>query len=80
MSEIAEIKIEKGDEYHPTIMRIRFTPMPWMFAFHQGRMEKWVGSEENCQREEVRHAVEKCTYMIQRELMRAVEKQLNIRF
>lgn len=77
---IARIKIEKGDEYHPTIMKLQFTPEVWNFAFHQGRMERWLGSEEELQRLEARHAVEKCTNMIQRELMRAMDEQLGIKW
>lgn len=77
---IAEVTIEKGTEAVPTLLRIRFTPMPWNFAFHQGRMEKWRGSEEELQRLEVRHAVEKCANLIARELMIAAEKQLGIKW
>ncbi len=73
---IAKISIEKGDEFHPTIMKLRFTPEVINFAFHQGRMEKWMGSEADCQKIEVRHAIEKCVNMIQRELMRAADEQL----
>lgn len=76
---IARVKIEKGTEILPTILKIEFSPMPWNFAFHQGRLEKWMGSEEECQKLEVRHAVEKAAYMIQRELIDAVDKQLGIK-
>lgn len=77
---IARVKIEKGDEFLPTLLKIQFTPETWNFAFHQGRLEKWMGSEEECQRIEARHAVEKCAYMIQRELMKAMEEQLGIKW
>lgn len=80
MTGIAEVRIEKGTEVVPTLLRIRFTPMPWNFAFHQGRMEKWMGSEEECQRLEVRCAIEKCVYLIHRELMAACEEQLGIKW
>lgn len=80
MSEIAKIVVEKGTEILPTILKIQFTPMPWNFAFHQGRLERWMGSEEECQKLEVRHAIEKCAYMIERELMVAAEKQLGIKW
>lgn len=79
MSDIARITIEKGTELLPTILKIQFSPMPWNFAFHQGRLERWTGSEKECQRLEVRHAIEKCTYMFQRELMVAAENQLGIK-
>lgn len=77
--DIAEVKIEPGNEALPTLLRIRFNPMPWNFAFHQGRMERWLGSEAECQKLEVREAVRKCAYMIERDLMRAVENQLGIK-
>lgn len=77
--DIARIRIEEGDELHPTIMKIEFSPMPWNFAFHQGRLERWMGSEKECQKIEVRNAIERVSYMIQREIMRAVEKQLDIK-
>lgn len=80
MENIARIGIEKGDELLPTIMTIAFTPMPWKFAFRQGRMERWVGSETEIQTLEVRHAIQSCVYMIERELIRAAEKQLGIKF
>ena len=78
-AEICRVRIEQGDEYLPTIMKIEFSPMPWNFAFHQGRLERWMGSEKECQQLEVRHAIEKCAYMIQREIMRAVQNQLGIK-
>lgn len=78
MTDIAEVKIEKGTETVPTLLRIRFNPMPWNFAFHQGRMERWIGSEAECQELEVREAIRKCVYLIERELRVAVRNQLGI--
>ncbi len=78
MGDIAEIKIQKGTETLPTILRIRFNPMPWNFAFNQNRMERWMGSEEDCQRYEVKEAVLKCLNLIRQELFAAVSNQLEI--
>lgn len=41
-------------------------------------MERWIGSEEECQRLEVRNAVEKCANLIFKELLEAVREQLGI--
>lgn len=78
MNKIAEIRIEKGTELLPTLLRIRFNHMPWNFAFHQGRMERWMGSEKDCQREEVRQALRKCVALIELELWNAAREQLEI--
>lgn len=80
MSDIAIITVEKGTELLPTIIKIKFSPMPWNFAFHQGRFEPWRGSEKEVQQLEVRHAIEKCAYMFERELKVAAKKQLGIKW
>lgn len=77
---IAKITIEKGDEYHPTYMRIQFTPEHINFAFYQGRLERWFGSEADRQKLEVRRAIEACLNLISRELMRAAADQLDIKW
>lgn len=75
MSDICKIEIVKGDRDAPTIMKIEFSPMPWNFAFHQGRMEKWVGSEKECQGLEARYAIQKVVYMIEREIVNVAKRE-----
>jgi len=80
MNYLTKITIEEGDEYHPTYMRIQFTPEHINFAFYQNRLEKWLGSEDEIKRLEVRRAIESCVNLIAKEMIKAAEEQLDIKW
>ena len=77
---IANVKCEKGTEDRPTVLRIQFYQLPIFFAFHEHTRRHFCGSDEEFRRHEVIMAIEKCSHFIYRELKKAAEDQLGIRF
>lgn len=76
---IARIEIEKGTEDFTTIIKIQFSPQVWNFTYnHSHFTERMMLSEEEVRKLEVREAVRKTAYMIERELRDAVKEQLGI--
>lgn len=78
---IARIKIEKGNEHLPTLIKIQFSPEVWNFVVNDSFLLARYSnmSEEESQIFEVREAIRKASNLIEKELYLAAEDQLGIK-
>lgn len=72
------VDVQKGDEYFPTTLKIRFAPTPWYCCFRNSRYNFPTLNKKELEKEEARHAIETFIYQFKKELEEAVEKGLGI--
>jgi len=77
---IAKIEIEQGKDHLPTLMKVRFSPQTWNFAFYISRMAPYsLGmSDESYRKEEIRNATFAMINMIEKQVKAAVKEELGV--